>query len=158
MAKMKKLPLEIKWLLRIHNFMLFMGVFFYLVYRFIFVPKLIINSNVSFFRNLQIVVIAALSIAYYIAIVWFNKQLVLVKNIDLLVQKLNKYKAISAVKFATIFVSIIVIASAYIVTQEIIFAILFWCVALWFFSQRPHPILAAAHLGINKEDLFYTVD
>lgn len=106
------------------------------------------------FQALQLAAIAMFFIVSFVVKKWFEKRLVIIRNQTQLSQKLHLYRLASITKFIVHAISLCTTGIGYMFTTHWSFLLLYIVQAFIYFSQRPHPILASAHLNEEQETLY----
>lgn len=115
-------------------------------------PMMIVGTQE--FRFTQTFVTLYMVISNYWSFWFFKRKLPFVQNEASLEQKLLKYYNISFVKFAVLCSVLVAGIVGYLLTYHWSLLALVVLQAILFFMQRPHPILAAAHLRVDRKSLF----
>lgn len=106
------------------------------------------------FRFTQTFAALYMVLANYWCIWFFRKKLQHVQQADGILKKLQLYYNLSFVKFGILCSVLVVGIVGYLLTYHWSLLLLVGIQAVLFFMQRPHPILASAHLQVNRKELF----
>lgn len=106
------------------------------------------------FQYVQLAAALFFLVGNFVANSLFKSALPTIQAASNLNDKLVLYKKVSICKFFIMALALWVIACGFFLTKHWSFFVLFFVQAIIYFSQRPHPILASAHLNERQENLY----
>jgi hypothetical protein len=106
------------------------------------------------FNYAQAIVVGAFLILNMVSSFLFKQQLQKLQPLSILSEKIPIYHLASIVKFALLFTVLSMAGLGYLLCKHWSFLTLYCIQFILFFSQRPHPILASGHLGVERDSLY----
>jgi len=153
---MRKLQPALKHLLKMHTaFLLPPLICFFIVYQW-FSTQPIYPLGTKEFQYLQTFCAIYAVLTNFASTLFFRRKIKLFQEATTitLTSKLAMYSSFSVAKFIMLFSVLIVCIVIYILTIHWSITVVFLVQAFILFVQRPHPILAAAHLNEQRDALF----